>query len=370
MNLPKTAAVLGSGAGALSCAMEMSLAGIEVTVADFPQFASGIEALADTGVIKLKCPWHGVDEAPIAGTSTSPAQAARDNELILVSVPAFGHETFAELLAEVLVDGQSVVWMGEGGGALALAAALRRADRKLDIQIAESNSLPYGARVRAPGLITASRKAGGTRVAGLPAGNGLIEVVTTIWPWLSPAENVWETMLLNFNAIDHVAPIICNLGAVEGRTAPYLLWGEGSTPAVSRVIEYVDAELLAIRAALGLKDRAGYADYLVEQGFAAKRGETLHETLQSSAFASSTIATGPDALNSRYITEDVPYALVPLSSLGDELGVPTPTIDSLIQLAGIATETDFWKVGRTLADLGLDGAGKDGLLAAARDGWW
>lgn len=370
MNVPESAAVLGSGAGALSSAVELSLAGIKVTVADLPEFSANVTALAETGVVRLKCPWHGVTEAPIAHASTDPRQAVRDNPFIVVSVPAFGHQTFAELLADTLEDGQSVLWVGEGGGALTLASAIRRTKRRRDVQIAETNSLPYGARVREPGLITASRKTGGTRVAGLPAGNDLAELVGKIWPWVSQGENVWETMLLNFNAIDHVAPIVCNLGAVEGRSGAFLLWGEGATPAVARVIERIDDELLAIRGALGLRDRAGYADYLVEQGFAPERGETLHATLQSSSFAASTFPAGPGALNNRYITEDVPFALVTLASLGDEVEVDTPTIDSLIHLAGIAADTDFWATGRTLADLDLAGLGRDGLLTAARDGWW
>ena len=165
-------------------------------------------------------------------------------------------------------------------------------------------------------------------------------------------------------------PSSATSGAVEGRNGPFLLWGEGATPAVARVIERVDAELLAIRAALGLRDRAGYADYLVLQGFAPERGITLHATLQTSSFASSTFMCGPNALASRYVTEDVPYALVPLASLGDEVGIDTPTIDSLIQLASIAADHDFQATGRTLADFDLAGVGRDGLLAAARDGWW
>lgn len=370
MTMPESATVLGSGAGALSCAFELSLAEIRVTLADFPRFSMNIDAVRESGVIRLKCPWHGESEALIDAASTDPAQAIRDNPFIVVSVPAFGHQLFADLLAENLTDGQSVLWVGEGGGALILAATLRRLGRRIDVQIGETNSLPYGARVRAPGVITASRKSGGTRVAALPVGSDLIDTVVKIWPWLSPAENVWETMLLNFNAIDHVAPIVCNLGAVEGRSGAFLLWGEGATPGVARVIEGVDNELLSIRAALGLHDRAGYADYLVLQGFAPERGETLHATLQSSSFASSTFACGPDALASRYITEDVPFALVLLASLGDELGVDTPTIDSLVHLAGIAAQTDFVARGRTLADLDLAGAGREGLLAAARDGWW
>ncbi|MFI0419784.1 NAD/NADP octopine/nopaline dehydrogenase family protein [Spongiactinospora sp. 9N601] len=371
MSLPESVVVLGSGAGALSCSVELSLAGLKVTLADLPRFADGVNAVGAAGEIRLRCPWHGETAAPVAATSTDPAAAIDGQELIVVSVPAFGHQAWADLLAAELKDGQSVLWVGEGGGALTLAATLRRTGRRPAVHIAETNSLPYGARVRGPGLITASRKSGGTLVAGLPAENNpLVAIACQVWPWMSPAQNVWETTLLNFNAIDHVPPIICNLGAIEGRTGSFLLWGEGASPAVSRMIERIDAELLALRGALGLTNTDGYADYLVAQGFAPRREPTLHATLQSSSFAASTFPCGPDALKSRYLTEDVPYALVLMASIGDELDIPTPTIDSLIHLASVAAGTDFQAGGRTLADLDLAGAGRDGLLTAAREGRW
>lgn len=367
--LPRTALVLGSGAGALSSAMELSLAGVDVTVADFEQFRTNVDAIIASGVIQLKAPWHQIVETPASG-SLDPAGAVASAEVIIVSVPAFGHDTFAALLAEHLVDGQRVIFAGEGGGSLALVQALRTAGRRPDVAIAELNSLPYGARVRNPGMISASRKVGGTVVSGLPADNPAQDLACAIWPSVSKAESVWETVLLNFNAIDHVPPILGNLGAIEGRPGKFLLWGEGASPAVSRIIADVDAELLAIRAAFGFTDRLGYEAYLVEQGFAPKNLGNLHDTLQSSSFADSTFATGPKALENRYITEDVPYALCLMSSIGAEVEVPTPTIDALIHLAGVATGTDFRSQGRTLAHFGLTGVGRDGLLAASTTGWW
>ena len=108
----------------------------------------------------------------------------------------------------------------------------------------------------------------------------------------------------------------------------------------------------------------------MEQGFAPENHHDLHATLASSAFADSTFATGPRALESRYITEDVPYALCLMASIGREVEVPTPTIEAMIHLAGIATGTDYRREGRTLASFGLDGVGRDGLLAATASGWW
>ncbi len=371
-SLPSKATVLGSGAGALTIAGELGLAGADVTVADFPEFAPGLEPIGEQGGIRIKCDWHRETVAPVASTSDDPPTAAKGAPLVVVSVPSFGHAPFAEALAPVLEDGQTVLWMGEGGGTLSLVNALRVSGRRPDVLLGESNTLPYGARVRGPGLIWALRKAGGTLVAGLPASNGntVFETANAIWPWTSPAENVWETVLLNFNAIDHVATLLLNLGRVEGRTGSMLLWGEGATPGVANAIEAVDEELLSLRQALGLSNSKRYPDYLVEQGFAEEVKGSLHETLQSSFLASGSFPCGPDALQSRYITEDVPYALVLASSIGDEVGVDTPVIDALISLASAVTKTDWRAQGRTLAAWGLDGAGTTGLRRAAEEGWW
>ena len=78
--------------------------------------------------------------------------------------------------------------------------------------------------------------------------------------------------------------------------------------------------------------------------------------------------TGPDALQSRYLTEDIPYALVLASSIGEEVGVATPVIDGLIAIGGAMLGRDFRAEGRTLATLGLAGGGVDGLRAFAESG--
>jgi opine dehydrogenase len=42
---------------------------------------------------------------------------------------------------------------------------------------------------------------------------------------------------------------------------------------------------------------------------------------------------GPESLKDRFVTEDVPYGMVLLSTLGDLLGISTPIHDKVIQLA-------------------------------------
>jgi opine dehydrogenase len=62
---------------------------------------------------------------------------------------------------------------------------------------------------------------------------------------------------------------------------------------------------------------------------------------------------GPEHLKDRYIAEDVPYGMVLLSTLGDLLGVPTPTHDAVIQLASVINRTHYLKTGRGAKELGL-----------------
>ena len=63
----------------------------------------------------------------------------------------------------------------------------------------------------------------------------------------------------------------------------------------------------------------------------------------------------------RFFVEDVPIGLVLLSSLGDMVGVNTPTIDSIIHLVEIINEADYNKQGRTVEKLGISGMNVESL---------
>jgi opine dehydrogenase len=368
-----TTVVLGSGGGALTIASELGLAGRVATLADLPTFAANLEPIGRAGGVWIRFAGEEERLAPVARISNDPAGAASTADLVIVCVPSFGHRPFAEVLAPILRDGQSVLWIGEGGGSFANVAALREVGRRPAVRIGESNSLPYGgAKVTSPGRASAMRKSGGTYVAGLP-GRSTAEVAgvaAEIWPWVKPAANAWDTLLLNFNAIDHVATMITNLGSIEGRSDVMRLWGEGATPGVARVIGAVDEEYALLRSALELPVDLRYEDFLVAQGLVDSKRETIQQTILASTLAETGLQCGPHALEHRFVAEDVPYSLVLASSLAAELGVDVPVIDGLIAIASAAAGRDFRREGRTLADWGLQGKGRAGLLQAVEEGWW
>ena len=66
------------------------------------------------------------------------------------------------------------------------------------------------------------------------------------------------------------------------------------------------------------------------------------------------VCEGPFTLNTRHLTEDIPYGLVTYASLGKLLGVPTPVCDAVITVSERLLECDFHtKNCRTIHELGL-----------------
>ena len=51
--------------------------------------------------------------------------------------------------------------------------------------------------------------------------------------------------------------------------------------------------------------------------------------------------TAQPQLDHRYINEDVGYGLVFMSHLGKQVGIETPTIDSMVQLASVLMNRDY-----------------------------
>jgi opine dehydrogenase len=362
--------VLGGGAGGHAVAAEAVWAGHAVTLAELPEFAGALAPLHATRTIEVLGRGSEPMAAKLDAISSDVGDAVRGADLIFIVAPCFGHEPMSQAAAPHLRHGQSIVFLGEGSGALVLRKVLREAGIRRDLLVGETNSLPYAARLRGPGRVQATRKRGGTLLAALPGRRTaeLISRVKPLWPAMAPATNVLETILVNFNAIDHVPAVVCNAGTLETRTTPCLLWGEGASPSVARVIEAVDDEILAIRAALGFADRTPYRDFLVAQGLLDAPRPTTYDALRNSALAASVFHCGPQALQFRYITEDVPYALVLASSIGAEIGVDTPVIDGLIAIASAMLGRAFRDEGRTLATLGLAGGGVDGLRRFAATG--
>ncbi|MBC7339483.1 MAG: NAD/NADP octopine/nopaline dehydrogenase family protein [Firmicutes bacterium] len=290
-------------------------------------------------------------------------EAARAR-VLMVTVPATGHADLGHGLAPHVREDQVLVLNpGRTLGALDMERALRAGGcRELPV-VAEAQSLLYAARVVGLGHVHIFSIKQRVPLAALPAWQTprVLALLREAFPQFVAAETVLHTSLDNIGAIFHPAPVLLNLARVEGGE-PFDHYHQGITPAVARVLEALDGERLSVAAALGIG--LPTAREWLREAYGVD-GPDLHRALQENRAYRGIRA--PTDLDTRYLWEDVPTGLVPLASLGELAGVPTPTMRSLIHLASLVHGVDYFRHGRTLGRMGLGGLAVADLLDYVRE---
>ena len=347
-------AVLGAGNGGYACSADLSLAGYKVNLFELPEFNASIEPIMQRGGIDITGA-ASVGFAKLNKTTTDIKDAIEGVDLILIVVPAFAHKTFIEACIPYLEDGQTVVFMGKGGGVLEFVKTLKDHVVKKDVTLGETCTLPYTARIIGPAQVKTFASVKKLPIAAFPAveTKKLVQFVKEIYP-VVPASNVLETFLLDLNLIVHPAPVILNAARVESKEE-FHLYADGVTPAIARVVETVDKEKLSVMETLGLSP-IPFTELVYMLGLAAGKCNTILEDFTSpQGIIGARELKAPSTLNARYITEDVPYGLVPLASIAEMIRVPTPAVNSLITIASLLNQVDYQKEGRTVEKLGISG---------------
>ncbi len=341
--------ILGAGHGGHAVAADLALGGFKVNIFELPEFEKNLEPIIACGGIEVSGSARE-GSAKLNKITTDIKEAIEDAEVIISAVVATAHKRIAELCAPHLRDGQTVMLWGKGGGTLVFQKILRELRVKKELLLGETNSFPYGCRVIGPAKVNVlSPLKKKTLLAALPAvrTEDLLKVANEIYAdrpnFLVPGENVLESMMLDYNAIEHPPVTICNAGRIEYFKGDFPHWGEGYTRSVERLEEALEKERSAIVKALQLSGASTMSTLAREW---MKPGGLL------------TTVKAPPTFESRYILEDIPCGLVTFSSIGDMLGVSTPVMKAVITVAAamLGKESDsFWKEGRTVKELGIAG---------------
>lgn len=302
---------------------------------------------------------EGQGFAPLEMATTDLKAATDGADIIIIVTGGTFQEAVARSLAPLLRDGQLILLIqGNTCGALIVRRALDAAGCKAKIDIAEMDNYPMSAWRRAPARVAPIVIKRGLQIATFP-GNRIDAVfprLAPLFPTAVPARNVLYTGFVNANAMLHVANCVGNAGLID-RGGNYKFYAEGVTPMIGRLYEAINAERVAIAAKLGAKVPDLAAWFELTYGV---REKTLSETCQKLTFNADGPyqATGtPKNFEHKYVSEDVPVGLVPMSAIGAAVGVPTPALDAVIAVAKIMAGSDFSEHARTLDRLGL--AGKD-----------
>ena len=341
--------VVGAGNGGQALAAYLSMRGVDVAL--YNRSLKRIAAIMKTRTIRLEGEVQG--NFRISFATTDMQEAVKGRKLIMVVVPAFAHKDIARKMAPYIEDGQIIVLNpGRTGGAIEFWNTLKELGVNKEIVLAEAQTFVFASRLTNPGVVRIFRIKNAVPVSALPASKNevLEKTLLEILPEFEIAPNTIYTSFNNIGAVFHPAVLLLNAGRIESSAGKFEFYLEGITPSVARVLEKIDSERCTVMEALGeqpmtAKEWLNYA-YDVQ-------GEDLHDAIHNNPGYQGIMA--PPSIANRYILEDVPMSLVPISSFGKMLGIETPTIDAIIQIASVMMRRNFKAEGRTVRTLGLEG---------------
>ena len=397
-------AVLGGGAVGKSCAADMKLAGKEVRLYDMMPFAKNTLAnLEKTGILldgvqrNLYC-FERSGRAYLDMVSSDMGKVVKGAGLIVIAAPAMAHEPFFRELIPHLEDGQVIHIFTDNYGTLLLRKMMREMGCTKQVIVGGWSSAPYGTRIESVGKFTfphvgVKYRAITLRGASLAMSDidafmessRYLPCIDAVTYGNGPeaGNTVLDTGFANINPVIHVPATILGVSTMENWGVifggydknSYSMYCHGLCPSICEVQYQFFEEEKALAKEIGV----GTPQYAYESFF-SRRSVLTQEYMGLDKDGKDNVIfpldqpsdegnTGPNSINHRYLTEDVPVGCKIYHDLGVQYGVPTPVIDSMIVLAGSMHKKSFFETSKyNLAYLGIDNMPKEELLSYLNEG--
>lgn len=356
----KKVTVFGSGNGGMTASYHFAKCGWDVCLYDFEEFPVQIEAVRRQGGIFALAEDHGCSMLMPGfekiGCATHEIETAMAySDLYVMICPSFAQEKFFEKMIPYLKPESIVVTMPANYASLVFTRMLKEAGKDArGVHFADTISIPWACRLKQPGEIMIMGLKQFLPLSIFPQKNSEAaeRTVRDLLPIpVELLENPLIAGLENINFGGHPLMTTVNIGLLENFNGAFNYYRDCCSTATAKAAAKMDLERLAVGNALGFQLRSELA--------AMNALYDMHETsvydFNRKSVSHGKMGSAPASAASRYITEDVPYLLVPCSQLGRLAGVPTPVADACITLAGAYNDADYRVTGRTLEKMGLGG---------------
>lgn len=340
MSLPHgIVAVLGGGAGGQILAGIAAQNGHDVRLFSAQAASPEWEQFAVERTVRWSGPVAG--RAELRMVSDRLDQVVDGASIVVVSAPATRHSHYIRELATRSAGVPIVIFVPGNYAAQRLLHAISCGGvvQPAPPLIAETNTLPFSARVTTPGTVMIHRHKRTLLVGAATTANAsrAADVLGDVFGYAPDVDwkttgSLLEVALANVNAILHVPLMLLNAGSLSRRRAGFQLLPDGLSPAADRLIALLDAERLAVATAFGIT-----VPPIVETFTAAgfDPGATISDVLATVSISESQADRFPD----RRLAEEVPFALWPLIALAERVGVVCPALRATAQFADLLLDT-------------------------------
>ncbi|MBI1970812.1 NAD/NADP octopine/nopaline dehydrogenase family protein, partial [Candidatus Woesearchaeota archaeon] len=329
-------AVCGGGAGGLALAADLHVRGHSVTVysAFHPKFQEGTGGVKEdnqNGFYRVDAGGKQYLSIPIQRDLSSISSAA----YIFIVCPADARSFYLKK-AIALADRHALLFLVPGG----LGFGLSHLDSVGERGWTELNQLPYVARIAETRTVDVHYRLSSLWCASYPTEHTMTAIGTLeslLGISAQPCQNVVHCGLLNWNMILHPPLMLANAQRIEQQEA-FTFYRDGAGNSGIALMEALDNERIAIVKKLGF-DSPSLRDYLS----GPLGGVSLLDAVISDPVTPRVMA--PTNLTHRYVTEDIPYNLVPLSTLGKRIAVETLVADAVITIFSAMLRQPFLSLG-------------------------
>lgn len=354
MKLSKSFAIIGAGNGGQAFAAYLSLKGHAVKIYDVSQ--KTVDTLQALGGVKLEGNADVTGFGKIDLASTDLGAVIHGTDIVMVVLPSIYHKDIAEKMAPYLEDGQYVLLNPVAGlGIVEVKNALEAKGCQANIHLGCTSTLLFACRAVEVGRVAVSGQKDAFSAAALPASENALfaDLFADICPQFHFAYDAIRVTLDNLNALVHPGPTLLYTGRIEsGIDFEYY---RDFTPSQGKLVEVMDKERMAIAEAFGIPVRTALDEYCTMY---PTHGHNVYEAIHNCPGYDG--IKGQKTLRTRYILEDIPFALEAIKAMGQVAGVKTPCIDAVITLA--RSIVDDVAEGRTAKNLGIDGMSKEEFL--------
>ncbi|HOJ34759.1 MAG TPA: NAD/NADP octopine/nopaline dehydrogenase family protein [Candidatus Hydrogenedentes bacterium] len=349
--------VIGAQSSGLALAGHLALTGYKVTLCDVtPELITPIQA---RGGLYLRGEIDGL--ATLSTITCTPAEALENADIVFLTVPRQLSREMAERVAPDIKDGQIVVLQDAGiFGAWEVARTFKTVNPTARPYLVEMQTSLFAAHRLDPAQVYISQVRNFVPFATLPSYHvsDVAPVLRKALPQIVPTENVLQLELENVGGLLRPAMFLLNLIQLENSTDVLKALSDDVTPALTRILEKVDQERCSVAAALGLR-LCPAKEWL--QPWCDTPPDSLRGMMQ--AITRSWVIPNSPNPSHRCIAEDVAHVLVPLASVGATLGIATPMINALIEIASTVYAQQYDVDGRTAEKLGIKDMNPQELLS-------
>jgi opine dehydrogenase len=342
----KSIGIVGAGNSAHALAAYLASLGHRVNI--YARDKEKIRHLHQAGGIEVTGKLSGF--FPLHCLTTDISELAANSEIIFLATLTTAYEDVSNQLAPYIRENHVIIpFSSKLCGCLEISNSLKKAGAPT-IPVIETDAI-FACRKQENGSIW---------IRGMKAWNLYScptcsdtqkygSILNSFFPGLHAAKNLLHRGLTDFGAVAHAIICIANISRIdrqeqfafyyEGLSSRTVILLEQMEREFQEVAERYDAKLLPMKDVLNKYYGCNPADLFTAMTTVPNYRDSV----------------APASLNHRYLQEDVACTLVPLQQLARLALVPTPLIDSVINLTSLLGGVDFQKQGRSLDRLGWSG---------------